>query len=114
MDCCQLSEGGRMLSKRNRVVIETLLPSCGTMLPGILETNCEDFVAHFQAGAPFLLLLSWRVSLWVATWIAPLLLLHLPPLDRLPSAQRAAALEAMEKSQCYLLRQFLFVLKEVS
>ena len=53
---------------------------------------------------------GWLAALWVASWISPLLIRRLPPLDRLEPDAREDALNALSKSRIYLLRQVMLLL----
>jgi len=102
-----------MLSQRARVVLDTLLPSDAhpALKYGVLDAGFEAFWSDFERSA----LPSWRwgfhAALFVATWIAPLLIHRLPPLTRHDRRTRERALAAMETSESYFLRQMLALLK---
>ena len=96
-------------------MIDTLLPSSANQrLPfGAIATGFEEFLADFEAqGAPQLQAV-FRVALFAAAWVAPLLVRRLPPLSRLTPTERADALGAMERSRLAPVRQLLRVLKTV-
>lgn len=104
-----------MLSRRDRAVLDALLPPGGPEgLPGAFESGFEDFERGFTADAPATMRLGWRAALFLAAWVAPLLIRRLPPLERLPAEDREAALEAMGKSRFYLIRQVFLLLKAVT
>lgn len=103
-----------MLSARDRVVIDSLLPTGLDGFPGALEAGFETFEAGFRADAPFAMRAGWRAALFLAAWLSPLLIRRLPPLDRLPVEEREAALEAMGRSRVYLIRQVFLLLKAVT
>ena len=101
-----------MLTPRRRAVIDALLPAGGE-LPGALESGFETFEEGFRRDAPAMMRVGWLAALWVASWISPLLILRLPPLDRLEPAAREDALNALSKSRFYLLRQVMLLLRAV-
>lgn len=102
-----------MLSRRDYLILDTLLPSgAHPSLPiGLSDTDFGVFWSEVERTA----LLSWRrgfrVALWLATWIAPLLIHRLPPLTLYDRPIREEALAAMERSRLYLLRQMIGLLK---
>ena len=104
-----------MLSKRARVVLDTLLPSEAhpALKAGVFDTDFDVFWLDVERTA----LPAWRwgfhAALWAATWIAPLLILRLPPLTQHERQTRERALAAMETSRIYFLRQLLGLLKTV-
>ncbi|MBI5246916.1 MAG: hypothetical protein HY923_07020 [Elusimicrobia bacterium] len=103
------------MNPRRRAVIDALLPPGGPAgLPGAFETGFEEFEAEFRRDAPLSMSLGWLAALWVASWVSPLLIRRLPPLDRLTEEDRPRALEAMGKSRVYLLRQSTLLLKMVT
>ena len=101
-----------MLSNRQRAVVDALLPPGGE-LPGAFEAGFEEFEARFRADAPAPMRLGWLAALWVASWVSPLMIRRLPPLDRLEPAAREDALNALSKSRIYLLRQVMLLLRAV-
>ncbi len=104
-----------MLSARDRVVLEALLPPGGPEgLPGAFEAGFEEFERGFSADAPATMRLGWRAALFLAAWASPALIGRLPPLERLSVDDREAALEAMGKSRVYLIRQVFLLLKAVT
>ena len=105
----------RSLNTQSRAVIETLLPSSANdRLPfGAIDTGFEEFLEDFEAlGAPQLRAV-FRAALFVASWVAPLLVRRVPPISRLTPSERTAALQAMERSRLAGFRQLLRVLKTV-
>jgi len=103
-----------VLNRRQRAVIEALVPKDGPApLPGAFDANFEEFFARFEATALPSMRWGFAAGLWVAAWIAPALILKLPPITRLSTEDREAALEALGKSRIYLLRQMLLLLKAV-
>ncbi len=104
-----------MLDKRARVVLDTLLPSGAhpDLKLGALSAGFEDFLPHFERTAAFPMRLGFRAALFASVWIAPLLILRLPPFDRLKKKDREKALEALGKSRIYVLRQLLLLLKSI-
>jgi hypothetical protein len=103
------------VNARERAVIDALLPPGGPEgLPGAFEAGFEAFEEGFRRDAPFPMRAGWRAALFVASWISPLLIGRLPPLDSLPDDERAEALEALGKSRFYLVRQSSLLLKAVT
>lgn len=82
-------------------------------LPGAFEADFEAFFARFEATALPSMRWGFLAALWVAAWIAPALILKLPPITLLSPEDRERALEALGKSRIYLLRQILLLLKAV-
>lgn len=104
-----------MIGPRDRAVLDALLPPGGPEgLPGAFEAGFEDFEKGFAADAPLPMRLGWRAALLAAYWLSPLLIGRLPPLGRLPPAEREDALCAMGKSRFYLIRQVFLLLKAVT
>jgi hypothetical protein len=103
------------LSIVDRAVLETLLPGgVSSDLPlGVLESGFEKFLDDFREMGAADLQRAFRIALFSAGWIAPLLVLRLPPLSRLSAADGEAALAAMDGSNVAVLRQLVRVLKTV-
>ncbi len=103
-----------MLNRRQRAVIETLLPAREDgLLPGAIESGFEEFHDRFQRTALPSMRFGFSAALWTAIWLSPPLVGRLPPLSRLSPQDREQALEALGKSRFYLLRQILLLLKAV-
>ena len=102
-----------MLSRRSRLVLDTLLPAQAhpTLRDGILEAGFDNFLLDFQSTASPALRRGFWAALFAATWFSPLLIFRLPPLTRLDRPTRERALLAMETSRVYLLRQMMLLLK---
>jgi hypothetical protein len=102
-----------MLSRRSRLVLDTLLPAQAhpTLPDGIFDAGFDKFLLDFQSTASPVLRRGFWAALFAATWIAPLLIFRLPPLTRLERPVRERALLAMETSRVYLLRQMMLLLK---
>jgi hypothetical protein len=104
-----------MLSQRARIILDTLLPAGvhPTLGYGIFDAGFDAFLSDFERIA----LPSWRwgfrSALFVATWIAPLLIHRLPPLTLYNRRTRERALAAMETSRIYFLRQMMALLKTI-
>jgi len=105
-----------MLSRRARVVLDTLIPSgAHPDLPqGIQDVEFERFHAHFERTAHWRLRLGWRVGLVLAIWAAPLLILKLPPITLHDRATREAALTALFTTRWHAIRNLVLVLKVVA
>ncbi len=104
-----------MLPRSTRIILHTLLPSQShAVLPyGIDEIGFEHFYAELMRTATTRLKIVFRLAVWCALWISPLLIGRAPPLTRYEDATRARALAAMAQSRFYLVRQMLLVLKLV-
>lgn len=100
------------MTPRERAVVDALVPPGGA-LPGALESGFEAFEERFRAEAPLMMGLGWRAALFAAAWLSPVLAGRLPPLDRLPEADRAGALATLGRSRVYLVRQCFLLLKAV-
>jgi len=103
------------LSRTDWEVLESLLPAGGhpTLPLGISDTGFELFLDEFQGTAPPHFRRAFRIGLFAAAWIAPLLVRRLPPFRRLNDADRNRALAAMGSSRVPELRQLVSVLKSV-
>ncbi|MCA1554542.1 MAG: hypothetical protein LC737_09205 [Chloroflexi bacterium] len=104
------------LTRRARIVLDTLLPAqAHAQLPlGLFDAEFESFQVEFERSATLQLRLAFGVALFVAVWLSPLLIHHLPPLTRHGRETRERALAALAHSRIYVLRQLLTVLKLVT
>lgn len=105
-----------MLTRRARIVLDTLLPSgASERVPyGLLDVDFERFYEKLCREAPIAMLVGFHAALTSAIWVAPLLIGKLPPLSRLSRDDREAALRALGKSRYNVLRQMLLILKATS
>jgi len=103
------------LGRLDWCVLDTLLPSGGhsQLRLGLSETDFETFLEGFNRAAPPHLRRAFRLGLFAAGWVAPLLVRRLPPLTRLRPGDREAALAAMAASNVPEFRQLVSVLKSV-
>ena len=103
------------LSGNDEAVLAALLPSGAHPLLGIgiVDQDIGPFLAEFRKTSPPHLWRAFRLGLFCATWVAPLLLHRLPPIGRLGESDRERALAAMAVSQVPELRQLVSVLKSV-
>jgi len=103
------------LNAVDRAVLEALLPGgASAILPlGVLETGFHEFLEDFAELGAADLQRAFRIALFSAGWIAPVLVGRLPPLSRLSPAERELALMAMDGSQLAVLRQLVRALKTV-
>jgi hypothetical protein len=104
------------MNRFDRSVVDALLPSgADPLLPlGLLESGFETFWAESKADLAPPLRLAFRLGLFTAAWVAPLLVRRLPPLSRLLRSDRERALTAMERSNFVFLRQLVRILKTVA
>lgn len=104
------------LSKRERVVLETLVPSeAHPVLPkGIFDTAFESFYANFElSDSSGKLKLSFRVTMFLAIWVSPLLIGRLPPISLYKTPTRERALDRLFGSRFFLFRQLALTMKLV-
>jgi len=111
----QITLDAMRLSPVDRSVLETLLPGgVSSDLPlGVLESGFDTFLEDFRELGAADLRRAFRIALFSAGWIAPLLVRRRPPFSRLNAADREAALTAMDGSEVAILRQLVRVLKTV-
>ena len=104
-----------LLSRSDAAVLDALLPSGSdpVLALGIMQTGFEGVLDDFRVHAPARLWRAFRLALFVATWLAPLLVRRMPPLTRLNRDDRELALAAMAESRLPELRQLVSVLKTV-
>jgi hypothetical protein len=104
-----------MLSRRERIALATLLPSGANadLEYGLFDTQFDEFLPEFEAVADGQLKLAFRIGLFAAVWLAPLMVRRRPPLSVHPEEVRERALVALEHSPFYLLRQSFQVMKLV-
>lgn len=84
-----------------------------TLLPGIEASGFDAFYKEFTRSGHLKLKLGFKAALFAATWIAPLLVMRLPPLSLSGARTRRRALEKVFSSRSYLLRQTSLGLKLV-
>lgn len=104
-----------LLKRREREVLDTLLPSgIHPQLPwGIFEADFDGFYRRFLETADISWRFGFRAALFVAIWIAPLLIFRFPPITLYDRPAREQALLALYASRFNLLRQMVLVLKAV-
>jgi hypothetical protein len=103
------------LKDGQRAALVALLPGGAHPLlaNGVLDTDFEQFLDSFAAVAPAQFWRGFRLGLWAAVWVSPLLVRRLPPLTRLEPTERERALGAMAESSLPELRQLMSVVKTV-
>lgn len=103
------------LSGNDRAVLGSLLPARAhpVLGLGILDTEIGAFMTDFRKTSPPHLWRAFRLGLFSAAWVAPLLVRRLPPIARLGESDRERALAAMASSGVPELRQLVGVLKTV-
>ena len=94
-------------------MVDTLLPEGVQPAPsrGALEAGWEEFHRAFERQAVGRLRLGLRAALFVAIWVAPVLIGRVPPITLYGRETRERALEALQRSRLYALRQLLGLLK---
>src|SRR6266550_4348160 len=98
-----------MLTRQSHIILDTLVPAGAHPLLkiGILDAGFEEFWNEVERTA----LPGWRwglqAALFAANWVAPILILRLPPLAVYDRPTRERALAAMEASRVSLLRQMM-------
>jgi hypothetical protein len=104
--------GGCELNRRSRIVVDTLLPS-GThpSLPGATEAGVEEFLDEFRRSASPLLRLGLRAGMFLAVWIAPVMIGRVPPITLYRRATRERALEALAGTRVHAVRAAFTALK---
>ncbi len=102
-----------MLSRREHAVLDTLLPSgASEELPwGVKDLDFDAFYREFERTALFPMRAGFRLALFFAIWIAPLLALRIPPITLYRRETREAILMGLYNSRYNLLRQMIFLLK---
>jgi hypothetical protein len=105
-----------MLSRRDRSVLDTLLPSGAhpALALGVFDAGFDAFYAEFEREADIRLRAGFRAALWAACWLGPMLIRRLPPLTRLSREDRERAVGALYTSGWYLVRQMGLILKAVT
>jgi hypothetical protein len=101
------------VNRGSRIVVDTLLPDGVQPVPskGALGAGWEEFHRAFERDAAERLRLALRAALFGAIWVAPILIGRIPPLTLYGRETRERALEALERSRLYSLRQLLGLLK---
>jgi hypothetical protein len=104
-----------MLDSRARIVLDTLLPSqAHPQLPcGVFDAGFDSFYQDFAVTGNAGLRQGFRLGLFAAIWISPLLIGRIPPITLYQRETRERALAAMETSSIYALRQMMVMLKIV-
>jgi len=104
------------MNRFDRSVIDTLLPSgASPVLPlGLLNSGFESFWEESKDDLAPQLRVAFRLGLFAAAWIAPVLVRRAPPLGRLSATDRERALTAMERSRVVIFRQLVRILKTVA
>jgi hypothetical protein len=104
-----------MLSKSARVVLDTLRPSEAHPILkfGVFDTDFDAFWSDVERTALPVWRWGFHAALWVANWIAPLLIGRLPPFHQHDRQTRERALVAMENSRIAVLRQMMGLLKTI-
>jgi hypothetical protein len=71
---------------------------------GIFDAGFDAFYADFQKNAIFSMRLGFTAALFLTIWIAPLLILRIPPISLYKRETRERILEAMYRSRLYAVR----------
>ncbi len=103
------------LSTNDLAVLDALLPANAhpVLRTGIVGTGFEEFLDEFHGMAPPHLWRAFRIGLFAAAWVAPVMIGRVPPIARLDGSDRERALAAMASSRVPELRQLISVLKTV-
>lgn len=88
-----------------------MLPADHPTLPGVFDAGFDAMYADFRDNAVFEMRLGFRLALFVAIWIAPLLIGRVGPISRLARPERVAALNALYESRFNAMRQMVVILK---
>jgi fumarate reductase subunit D len=104
------------LGPTDLAVMDALLPARAhpVLESGIVDTGFQEFIDDFARTAPPHLWRAFRIGLFAAAWVAPLLIRRLPSIARLGAADRESALAAMAGSNVPELRQLISVVKTVA
>ncbi len=99
-----------------RIVLDTLLPPQADpkLTKGIFDAGFDDFYPEFQRTSNATLRNGFKLAVFTAAWIAPLLAGRVPPISLYSRPTRERILEAMETSRFYFLRQMMVALKTVA
>jgi hypothetical protein len=102
-----------MLTKRDRIVLDTILPSKAhpTLPLGIFDAGFDEWYQDFQKNAVFPMRIGFWAALFIAVWIAPLLIFRIPPISLYERPTRERILLALYNSRFYGLRQMFLLLK---
>ena len=102
-----------MLNRRAQIVIDTLLPHNAhpELKWGAWEAGFPAFYETFEREALFSMRFGFRFALFLAIWVAPLLILRFPPIMMYGRETRERAIQAMGNSRLYLFRQMYLLLK---
>jgi hypothetical protein len=102
-----------MLTRRDKILLDTLLPQGAhpEMPLGIADVNFDAYYADFKRSAMFPMWIGFVAALFVAIWIAPLLIRKLPPITLYDRDTRERILMALYNSKYNILRQIIFLLK---
>lgn len=102
-----------MLTPNARIVLDTLLPSQAhpTLKRGIFDAGFEQWYRNEFSQAVFSMRLGFHAALFIAIWIAPLLIYRLPPISLYRRETRERALHALYMSKVYVFRQMFLLLK---
>ncbi|MBX7149165.1 hypothetical protein K1X76_08760 [bacterium] len=104
------------LTKRQKLVLETLLPSTPDekLKPGIEDVAFGNFYKNFEQTSIWQFRFTFKLALFIAIWIAPLLRRKIPPISLYDAPERTEILYALYKAPINLFRQLMIMLKLVS
>ncbi len=96
-------------------MLETLVPSAAhpVLSKGIFDTGFESFYADFERNGSGKVKLSFRVAMFLAIWVSPLLIGRLPPITLYETSTRERALDRLFESRFFLFRQLALMMKLV-
>ena len=102
-----------MLTPNARIVLDTLLPSNAhpKLKRGIFDAGFDAWYRDEFSHAIFSMKLGFWAGLFIAIWIAPLLIGRIPPISLYKRETRERALNALYNSKVYVFRQMFLLLK---
>jgi hypothetical protein len=102
-----------MLTPNARIVLDTLIPSNAhpKLRRGIFDAGFDAWYREEFSHAVFSMKLGFWAALFIAIWVAPLLIGKLPPISLYKRETRERALNALYTSKVYVFRQMLLLLK---
>jgi hypothetical protein len=102
-----------MLNHRARAVIDTLIPDDAhpQLKHGALKLGYAQYYEQWRKEAVFAMVFGFRFALFLAIWVAPLLIRKIPPITLYDRETRERIILALYTSKLYLFRQMFLLLK---